>query len=114
MADDIILRIRNLQTGEQGEVSFDSEAAADEWLRARPRFVDVLGPRTHLEEAAATRLRAALRPLDPEEKALEIAAEHARREALKALAADDQRRAAEEAERDRAANSDPSRPMRIH
>src|SRR5947199_5185 len=111
---EIILRIRNLQTGDQGEVSFDNEALADEWLRARPRFVDVLGPRTHLAEDVATRLRGALRPLDPEEKALELAAENARREALRALAADDQRRGAEEAARERVANRDPARPMRIH
>src|SRR4051794_39301429 len=66
------LRVRDLNTGVGSLQAFDTEAAASEWLRARPRFVEVLGIATvGISHEIDMRLRGALRPMDDEEKALE-------------------------------------------
>src|SRR4051812_4591408 len=63
------LKVRNLQTGELGSVSFATEAEAVTWLRARPPFVDVLGAMSGVDDEMSLRLRASRRPYDDEEKA---------------------------------------------
>jgi hypothetical protein len=109
----IELRVKNLESGDPGTVSFDSEDAAAKWLTARPRFVDVLGPASHMAEDVATRLRALIRPLDADEKALELKGEEARRAAIKALADDEKRRAEMQTVVDKREIADPDRPMRV-
>jgi hypothetical protein len=107
------LRVRNLETGEPGIVSFESEEDAAAWLRARPRFVDVLGPETPLDEAADGRLRAALRPLDAVEQTFAKQAELARRQAMRVLAPDGTPRPEARADVEPLEDADPHRPMRL-
>ena len=65
------LRVRNLKTAEDGRVTFEGEELAHEWLVKRPPFVEVLGVATfEIPREVHLRLKAAMRPLDDEEKAL--------------------------------------------
>jgi hypothetical protein len=69
----IQLRIRNLQTREVGVAGFETEAEAFLWLKARPRFVEVMGMagQANVPAEVQERLRAALRPLDGDERLAE-------------------------------------------
>ena len=111
----IELKIRNLQTGEQGTVTLESEPEALTWLRARPPFVDVMGLITRVPEDVSQRLRAAVRPHDAAERALAKQAEEEMVAQAKARAEADQRRAEEAsaARRTEAKSADPNRPMQI-
>ena len=111
----IELKIRNLQTGEQGSVTLESEKEALTWLRARPPFVDVMGLLTKHPEEMSHRLRAAVRPHDAAERALAKQAEDEMMAQAKARAEADQRRAEEAstARRTEQKSADPNRPMQI-
>jgi hypothetical protein len=69
----IQLRIRNLQSREVGVAGFQTEAEAHLWLKARPHFVEVIGMAGSVSVAADVqeRLRAAMRPLDGDERLAE-------------------------------------------
>jgi hypothetical protein len=113
----IELRVRDLKSGDGSLKAFDDEAAACAWLAARPRFVDVVGTATlDLPREIEARLRAALRPLDAEEKAadraLQAAVEAVTRVRNEEAAKRDQ--LAAEALRAAAAKADPNRPMEVH
>lgn len=74
----IVLNLRDMRTDERMLAEFDSLDGCEQWLRARPAFVEVLGPATDpIAPEVDTRLRAALRPLDEAERA-HLDAERAR------------------------------------
>src|SRR4051812_33889977 len=111
------LRTRDLHTGVSSLVSLDGEEAAIAWLKARPPFVEVLGVATQgLAAEVDARLRAALRPLDPEERAQEQRLDAA----IQAVARerDEEKRkhelAAAEAHKIALRGADPNRLMEVH
>jgi hypothetical protein len=112
------LRIRNLQTREVGVVEFLTEAEATAWLAARPRFVDVLGMagQAAVPMEVQARLRAAMRPLDDDERIaereLELEAEKARLEREKEARVKDLQ--AEAAHAQSMLHADPDRLMEVH
>ncbi|MBI4701877.1 MAG: hypothetical protein HY744_12115 [Deltaproteobacteria bacterium] len=112
----IELGIRNLESGESGVASFDSEQDAAAWLRGRPRFTEVLGPAgRETAPQLSERLRGCMRPLDPEECELARRRE-AERDAAMAQRAEAMRQAELDAarrQRDEAAQADPQRPMEV-
>ena len=69
----IKLRIRNLQPREPGVAAFETDAEALLWLKDRPRFVEVIGMagQTSTPMEVQDRLRAAMRPLDDDERIAE-------------------------------------------
>jgi len=73
----IKLRIRNLQTRETGVAAFETDAEAFLWLKDRPRFVEVIGMagQTSIAMEVQDRLKAAMRPLDADERIAEREAE---------------------------------------
>ncbi|HEX3346181.1 MAG TPA: hypothetical protein VHS09_16470, partial [Polyangiaceae bacterium] len=73
MSSPIKLRIRNLQTRETGVAAFETDAEAFLWLKDRPRFVEVIGMagQTSTPMEVQDRLRAAMRPLDDDERLAE-------------------------------------------
>lgn len=107
----IELRIRNLKSGEAGVISFDDEKGAEVWLRARPRYVIILGEVEKLDSALLTRLRDAMRPLDPDEKAIEEQAQTNLMAVARARAELDRKRF--ELDKEAAKDADPNRPMEI-
>jgi len=113
----LALRVRDLHSGDRSVVEFESEGRAITWLRARPRFIEVLGV-ANLGIAAEVneRLRGALRPLDPEELALEKDLERRLDDEARAHNAEQQKRetAMAQAHRAAVAGADPNRPMEVH
>jgi tRNA(Ser,Leu) C12 N-acetylase TAN1 len=70
----IMLKLENMNTGEPSLEEFTDEESTMAWLRARPRFTDVLGVVFEgLTREQNDRLKATMRPLDDEEKAAEKA-----------------------------------------
>jgi hypothetical protein len=69
----IQLRIRNLQSREVGVAAFETEGEALLWLSARPPFVEVMGMagQANVPAEVQERLRAAMRPLDGDERLAE-------------------------------------------
>jgi hypothetical protein len=69
----IQLRIRNLKTRETGVAAFETEAEARRWLEERPPFVEAMGiaGQTPVPMEVQERLRAAMRPLDADERLAE-------------------------------------------
>lgn len=117
MTKAIELRVRDLRTGEASIVGFDSEETALGWLAARPQYTDILGAATlDLPSDQVGRLRAALRPLDAEEKKLEQALNAEAEEAARKRNEEQGRREAAERDAHRAAmkSADPNRPMEVH
>lgn len=111
------LRVRDLNSGVSSLVSFDSEEAATAWLTARPKFIEVLGVATlGLDNDANNRLKASLRPLDPEEKVLERRLEAAIDAVTREREEEKNRREREASEAHRAAlrSADPNRMMEVH
>src|SRR5512132_1427958 len=111
------LRVRDLNSGVSSLVSFDSEEAATAWLVARPKFTEVLGVATlGLDNDANNRLKASLRPLDPEEKLLERRLEAAIDAVTREREEAKMRREREASEAHRAAlrSADPNRIMEVH
>lgn len=74
----IKLRVRDLKTGNGEIVDFATEDEAQKWLRERPPFRDVMGVAgvVPIAQDLQERLKAAMRPLDADErladKALEL------------------------------------------
>lgn len=67
----VTLNLRDLRSGERMLAEFETLDGCADWLRARPQFIDVLGPTDeNISRAVDRMLRAALRPFDDEEKAL--------------------------------------------
>lgn len=117
MTTKLDLRVCDLHTGDTSAVSFAGEAEAAEWLRARPKFTEVLGVLTvGLPAEVDARLRAELRPLDAEESELREQLDAAIAGAARARQAAEQARllATESAHRETMRTADPSRPMELH
>ena len=117
MTQKLELRVRDLNTGDTSSQAFAGEAEAIAWLTARPRFVDVLGVSTvGIPHDLDLRLRAALRPLDADEKALDDKLKAAHEGAARARHEEEARRAAAAADAHRSAqkNADPNRQMEVH
>ncbi len=114
MAAKLALRLRDLDTGELLVGEFDHLDAAKQWLRERPENIEVLGVATSdLAEGDDLALRAAMRPLSPEEKLKARAHDEARMAAIQEQIQREQARfqAAVEAERAAMKDADPNRPM---
>lgn len=100
----IELKIRRMEAAEVVVAEFPDTAAAEAWLKERPPFVEVLRMVTAVDPDVEARLRAAMRPLDDDERArqieLETEAEARRAEEINRLRAEAQPDA-----------TDPDRPM---
>ena len=110
----ITLRVRDLRSGSLGSVSFETSDEAMAWLRERPKLVDVLGvvgPAISHETDMA--LRAALRPLDEEERAAEDLLRAQDEQRALASAVEQRAAAAQEVAGKNEAGADPNRPMSL-
>ncbi|MEZ4293463.1 MAG: hypothetical protein R3B70_00680 [Polyangiaceae bacterium] len=112
----ITLKLQDLASGDTSFLEVEDEAAAIAWLKERPRFTDVLGVVFEgLTREQNDRLRAAMRPLDEEERAAEAklaaAAQKAKDEARAMRLMEEQ--AAQAAHRNAVRNADPNRPMEV-
>lgn len=112
----ITLRLEDLKRGDPLFREFEDEEAALAFLRERPRFTDVLGVVFEgLSAEQNARLKAAMRPLDEEERAASEALVKARERV--AEAAREQRRKQEDAalaaRREALKTADPNRPMEV-
>src|SRR5689334_18408867 len=97
----ITLKLRDLKNGAPTTREFDDEAQTIGYLKERPPFMDVLGVVFEgLTPEQNARLRAAMRPLDADEKAAERKLDEA--DAKRASAAAEER--AKEEEKARAAH----------
>jgi hypothetical protein len=115
--DKLVLRLRDLRTGDGSTETFGDEAAAVAWLRDRPRFIEVRGVATlDVPSEVNARLRAALRPLDPEEIEKEKELDAQLDAAARARNEEQQQKekAASEAHRAAMATADPHRVMEVH
>lgn len=111
-----MLKLENMNTGEPSFQEFPDEEATIAWLKERPRFTDVLGVVFEgLTKEQNNRLKAAMKPLDDEEKAAEKALAKKREEEAEAQrevrAREDA--AAQAAQREAAKNLNPNRPMEV-
>ncbi len=112
----ITLKLQDLHTGATSFHEAQDEEAAIAFLQARPRFTDVLGVVFEgLTREQNARLRAAMRPLDAEEKVSEAlltaAAQKAKDEAeAKRMLEEEASRAAH---RSALKNADPNRVMEL-
>ena len=112
----IVLQTRDLKSGESTPKPFDSEEAATAWLKDRPKFTEVLGLAGHpLPPEVNDRLKAALRPLDAEEKLLEKQLEAAMEEGARKRAEAQRKKEADAAKKhvDEIANAGPNQPMEM-
>lgn len=113
----IQLKIRDFRTGDAKVAEFETLADAEAWLRARPQFIEVLGPPRHgmIPAADELRLRDAMRPIDDEERKYQDEQDERNAEAIRKMLAADQERTRKEIEARREANkdADPDRPMMI-
>lgn len=111
------LKIRDIKSGEARIAEFENIEDAVTWLSTRPRFIDVLGPpqRDSITPADEQRLRAAMRPLDDEERAAAAEQDQRDAEALRAAMLREQARAQAQMEsmREQNRDADPNRPMHI-
>jgi hypothetical protein len=112
----ITLKLKDLKSGETSFGEFEDEEATLAFLKERPRFTDVLGVAFGgLTTEENARLKAAMRPLDDEERAAEKALVEV--EAKAADVARAARRKEEEAaravHRESLKNADPNRPMGV-
>ncbi|HVH98907.1 MAG TPA: hypothetical protein VM869_09355 [Enhygromyxa sp.] len=111
------LKIRDMNTGKAQIAEFESIDDAVNWLTARPRFVEVLGPpqRDSISPADEQRLRAALRPLDDDERSAVAAQDQRDAEVLRAAMQREQARAQAQIEslREHNRDADPNRPMHV-
>lgn len=112
----IMLKLEDLRTGDASNRELDGEEAAIEFLKARPRFVDVLGVVFEgLTPEQNARLKAAMRPLDDEERAAEERIKKTKERAVEAMRAE--RAKAEEAaqarHREAMKTADPNRAMEV-
>ena len=114
----IELRIRNLKTREVGVVSFETDAEAFLWLKARPAMIEVMGMagQSSVPQEVQDRLRAAMRPLDAEEhiaeKEMKLAAD--KEDLDRAKAAQAKEAEAAKKHKEDMATADPERLMEVH
>ena len=112
----ITLKLQNLRDGETSYQEFDDEAGTLAYLRARPRFVDVLGVVFEgLTPEQNARLKEAKRPLDADEHAAEekLAEAASKAAELARTAREREMAAAREKHREAMKNADPNRPMEV-
>jgi hypothetical protein len=112
----ITLKLQDLTKGDTSFEEFDGEDATIAWLRVRPRMVDVLGVVFEgLSPEQNARLKAAKRPLDPDEVAAEALLADAASRAAEAAREQRERDAVEAraAHREALKNADPNRPMEV-
>ena len=112
----IALRVRNLQTSEDGSVEFESVEKATDWLRIRPPFIEVLGLASDgVSHEISNALKAAMRPLSPEEKVLEQKLTAAHQAVMEKMAKDRMEREKKELAAAHASHQtgDPNRPMEL-
>jgi hypothetical protein len=112
----IMLKLRNLKNGDPSVREFDDEAQTVAFLSERPAFTDVMGVVFEgLTPEQNARLKAAVRPLDPDERAAEkVLDEKAQKEAAAAAelrAQEDEK--ARAAHREAMKTADPNRSMEI-
>lgn len=112
----VMLRLRDLTTGDPGVSEHADVEAAMAWLRERPRMTEVLGVVFEgLSREDNDRMRGAMRPLDDEERACMQALDE-REAAAKERAQAERRREAERDEQaavEAAKTADPNRPMEV-
>lgn len=112
----ITLKLQDLNTGATSFHEVDDEDTAIAYLSARPRFTDVLGVVFEgLTREQNARLRAAMRPLDEDEKAAEavlVAAAQKAKEEARAMRLMEEE-AARAAHRSALQNLDPDRVMEM-
>jgi hypothetical protein len=112
----ITLKLQDLQGGETSFREFEDEEQTIAFLRERPRFTDVLGVVFEgLTKEQNARLRAAMRPLDEEEKAAETKLATAAKQAAEQAEAARRMEAeqAEAAHRSALQKADPNRLMEV-
>ncbi len=110
------LYTRDLKTGNRDQQAFESEQAALDFLKSRPKFTEILGVASHHVPAEVNqRLKLANRPLDDEEKQLEAKLEAEAAEAVRKQAEERRKREQEVAakHREEMKNADPNRQMEI-
>ncbi len=112
----VMLRLRDLNTGDGATKEFDDVDSALPWLRERPHFTEVLGVVFEgLTREDNERMKSASRPLDEEERAAvarhEAEAQEQRRKAAEARAKENEE--AEKLRREAAAKAPPDRPMEL-
>ncbi|MGZ3474426.1 MAG: hypothetical protein ACXWUG_09055, partial [Polyangiales bacterium] len=67
----VTLKLRDLGTGDPAVTELESVEAATAWVRARPRFVEVLGVVFEgMTREESLRMKEAMRPLDGDERGL--------------------------------------------
>ncbi|MFT3770186.1 MAG: hypothetical protein QM820_32555 [Minicystis sp.] len=112
----ITLKLRDLHNGNTSFKELADEDAALAYLHERPRFTEVLGVVFEgLTPEQNARLKAAMRPLDDEERAAEQRLEEAASRAAEAAQAKRAKEveAARAAHREALKNADPNRPMEV-
>lgn len=110
------LRLRDLKTGETKNEAFDSEEAAKEWCKNRPKFMECLGVASHhVPKPVSDAIRAEYRPLDEEEQKLAEQLDEERKKVMAEQAKKMQQQMQEALLRDQAAEAgaDPNRPMEL-
>lgn len=112
----ITLKLQDLQKGETTFRELDDEAATIEFLKARPHMTDVLGVVFEgLTREQNARLKAAMRPLDDDERAaeakLQVAAMKLKEEAEARRLLEEE--AAHAAHRNALKNADPNRLLDV-
>jgi len=112
----VMLRLRDLQTGDGLTKEFPDVPAATVWLTERPRFTEVLGVVFEgLTREENDRMRAAMRPLDDDERGSMQRLDALEAEA-KAKRLEEKRKEAEASERaqiDAAKGADVNRTMEV-
>ncbi|MGZ3456546.1 MAG: hypothetical protein ACXVEF_43475 [Polyangiales bacterium] len=112
----VTLKLRDLGTGDPAVTELESVEAATAWVRARPRFVEVLGVVFEgMTREESLRMKEAMRPLDGDERGLleKLEARKAAEvEARDAARQKELERAAAQARID-AQKADPNRPMQL-
>ncbi|MEX1363194.1 MAG: hypothetical protein AB1Z98_08715 [Nannocystaceae bacterium] len=113
----IELEIREIRTGTNKIAAFETVADAETWLRQRPAFTEVLGPTrdSSMSPGDDERLRAAMRPLDEQERAAQAERDQRQVAALREAQAAEQAELEREehARREALRSADPNRPMAI-
>ena len=112
----IMLKLRNLKTGDPSVREFDDEAQTIAFLKERPSFTDVMGVVFEgLTPEQNTRLREAVRPLDEAERSaeaiLDALAKKKAEEAAALRAQEDEK--ARAAHREAMKTADPNRSMEV-
>lgn len=116
MATKVMLRLRDLETGQAKLKELESVEHAIAFLRERPRMTEVLGVVFEgISREENDRMRASMRALDDDERARVTELDAAERKVREAQAEARRREAAADAERQREAakNAPVDRPMEI-